>query len=113
MGEARWACESVTLIPGLAWWIAGRECSGEAAAGTRSGATCPSHMSQTLIRPIGANSELSLTLDSSEDLNLIPWKAVLAHGRAFRILRVSIPHQSDCLFPATHLKSSGAEPSCT
>lgn len=68
----------------------------------------PSHMSQTLIRPIGAYSELSLTLDPSRDLNLISWEVVLARGYAFRIPRVSIPHQSNCLCPATHLTSSGA-----
>ncbi|XP_039740545.1 battenin isoform X2 [Pteropus medius] len=50
--------------------------------------------SRTLIRPIGANSELLLTLDSSGDLNLIPWEAVLAHGGAFRILRGKRPPQS-------------------
>lgn len=51
----------------------------------------PSHLSQPLIRPIRANSELSLTLDPSGDLNLMPWEAARARGSAFRIRRVSIP----------------------
>ncbi|KAB1263401.1 Battenin [Camelus dromedarius] len=42
----------------------------------------------TLISPIGANSELSLTSDPSGDLNLLPWEAVRARGGACRIRRV-------------------------
>ncbi|KAB0394889.1 hypothetical protein E2I00_008124, partial [Balaenoptera physalus] len=45
----------------------------------------------TLIRLIGANSELSLTLDPSGDLNLMPWEAVRALGGAFRIRRERRP----------------------
>lgn len=66
------------------------------------------YVSQTLVRPIGASSELSLTLDPARDPNLISWEVVLARGDAFRIPRVSIPHQSACLCPSTHLTSSGA-----
>ena len=64
-----------------------------------------SHMSQTDICPTGANSELSLTLDPSGDLNLMPWEVVQARSGAFRILRVSI---TDRPVPRDHLISSGA-----
>ena len=63
----------------------------------------PSYLSQTLIRPIGAKFELSLTSDSRRDQNLMPWEAVRARRGAFRIPRVSIAAEYN---PSTGLTSS-------
>lgn len=63
----------------------------------------PSYLSQTLIRPIGAKFELSLTSDSRGDQNLMPWEAVRARRGAFRIPRVSIAAEYN---PSTGLTSS-------
>lgn len=79
----------------------------------------PSHLSQTLTRPVGANSGPSLTLNPSRGLNLMPWEAVRARGGAFWIPRVRIPAhppESDSLCPATHLtrgSGSGSAPGRT
>lgn len=74
----------------------------------------PSHLSQTLIRRVRAKPGLSLTLNPSRDLNLMPWEAVRARGGAFWIPRVRIPTrppESDSLCPhQTRASGAGSAP---
>lgn len=72
-GGAWWACadarsrpEARVSVMGRGARVRQRSCSWDPQWGVD-----PSHMSQTLTRPIGADSELSLPLDPSGDLSLI------------------------------------------